>query len=307
MAINSFASKAKDEVKTITVADAFNQVESKLKGNTSAIAKAQKQINECAIGGMTITQREFDRIINTLTKSSQPAKASQQSKSETESDRALAEALAQEWGTLPPASAAAAAPSSQYKSGQEAKKQVTAQEGTKLVPAELQGKVTYIKTDLQGTDECGSRAVFFAKIISESPEDQINSKIINEKMKKFKAQLCQASIDDVQVAALAVTESIKNFYVIQYDHSNDQLLIMQRTQNSPNDINEIIARLLGNDNERAFFVVNTGNHWVLIAVIKSPGKAPKIFYLNSLNGPLSKDSRMSAYYPLKALVQSLGL
>ena len=268
----------KTTVKTISVANALTMASQVLSGNQLIIAK--QLINDLSIGGETIAQDTFYDIINP------PAPPKKES-------------------AAGPTTAAAGTAADVKNKGE----QVTSLQNTWPVPAALQGKVTYIRTDQQGTNECGYRAAFFAKIISEIPLEKISRQTIDTAIKhdRFKKLICQQFIGDEQVVKLAADQDIKNFYVLEYDKINKVPLIMQRTPGSPDDINEILVRLKIKFNERAYFVINTGNHWVLIAIVKplGLGEKPRVFYLNSLNGPLTENS--SAYPQLIAITKGLEL
>lgn len=175
------------------------------------------------------------------------------------------------------------------------------------VPEALQGKVIYLRTANQGTNECGFHAVFNARIIQGLPSNQITGKALDAGKAAFKKQICQKEIYDDEIIKLANKEQVKNFYIVQYGSANTPLHIMQRSHNSTEDIDTILLELQNPaKSSRAYFAFNTGNHWVLAAAIKQAGMAkPTLYYINSLNSALTQ--KYGAYKFLVALAQVLEL
>lgn len=308
--IKSFASFKAPQTK-VSVASALQTAASVLRGKQ--LDEAKKQINERSIGGTTIAYDEVNRIIENILSQAHATSSSSSAGSSTASSASDLElndmnailaslGLGQSNKKSKTEATPSAATNSQKKTA-EHKKQV---ETDPLVPSALRGKVTYIRTQQQGTNECGFRAVFFAKIISELPTDKINTQNINSKMELFRKKICQRFIEDPELIALANKEKIENLYAIYYHKKDKTFGSLQRTVKSPSSLDEMIARLHDTGERRAYFVLNINNsHWVLMAVIKPARENPKIFYLDSLNNPIRPGT--SIYDQLIAFTQALGL
>lgn len=334
LATKNFGSHA--PVKTITVSEAINRAATMLRG--PQIDRAIKYINERSQGGTIIAENIIDSIVERvlvelplarplakkedadLKKAIQESLKNQSKDQENEEINALLARL-----NLQPTAAGKGDTKIQKDAddlAQAIKQSLNpSQSNLPLVPAGLAGKVTYIPTVMQTNNECGSRAAFAAKILSQLPNVEnmgvkTISEHINEGIKKFDAakKVCYYIIYDSKVLELAHKENIKNFYIMQYGKIGESFLplILQRTSNSYANINTMYNVLKNSPKrEEAYFIFNTGDplkggyHWVLAAVIKPIGKKPKIFYLDSLNDPIKPGSFI--YKTLHKLTQDLGL
>jgi len=274
---NISVQKAIDQAQMIVPANQFSSVVTKIN-------------NQALKGGMEITVRNLNSIISQALSNPTPATVTAKpEKTLTATKKAGDESLS---SILEKIRLSESTPS-------EAK--------TLPVARTLHSKITYLVTEDQGTDECGYHVVFNAKIIQGLAPAEITGAAINAQKKSFKNKICQEQIFDDEIIILANQEGISNFYILQYSGTEtDPLVIMQRSKDSSNDIGEVIASLQGTKAARAYFAINSGAHWVLAIVVKQAGSnKPKLYYINSLNSPLTEE--YGAYKTLVALTKALGL
>lgn len=324
--ITMFSAHApKPIIKSIPVAQALHRAAQVLRGNQLDLAR--KYINELSQGGMTIQEKHVEPIINrVLNQTSGLAKpgatptqkpADKKETKDPELEKAIQASLkekkeADALDTLLKNLSLANTPPHQPP---------TREQNKSLIPAGLQGKITYVKTQKQVKNECGSRATYAAKIVSQIPHpENMDAKAIAEKInreiKKFDTakKICYFIIDDKKIIEMANQEHIKNFYVIQYGKLEGiyKPLILQRTAGSLESIDVMYDRLKNSKmKEQGYFVFNTGDpqkggyHWVLVAAIKPTGKRVQLWYFDSLNHRIMPGSFI--YKALYQLAKDMGL
>ena len=177
------------------------------------------------------------------------------------------------------------------------------------LPADLHGKVFYVKVEQQGIDECGYRSVYNAKAFDEllSSGKTITSAAINARMKELATLIAmdqnKTSPEDQMHFCQIV--GIDNTYICEFRRIEKRLAFYYGPESDPK-AQIMLKSMHENENQaRVFFFCNAGDHWTNMILIKNRGAKPFIVYMNSQNAPLTKES--FGYQMLCLLAEQLGI
>ena len=151
-----------------------------------------------------------------------------------------------------------------------------------------QAKLLYANPQTGST--CGYHATFNAKAIQDLVQEgkAITEKNVQEYARKYFHHLSNHSLETVEIIMLARVLGLKNVYFLAYDKKIG--VKPAGVFDVEHDLDTMLQTAKTKKAALAHFICNTGNHWVLLSLIKKPGKKPYLVYLDSINGKVTLDS-----------------
>ncbi len=107
----------------------------------------------------------------------------------------------------------------------------------------------------------------------------------------------KGSTNNEQVAALARTIPGFSDEMAIFDHTPNGYIFLSASKHTnvqhphigKKALKEILCNVKYGAAHRAHFVYNTGNHWVLVSIVKTPGQKPCMVYMDSCNKPVTPE------------------
>lgn len=111
-----------------------------------------------------------------------------------------------------------------------------------------------------------------------------------EKAAALRAYIEGNNLFDYQVYQLAQRLGLKRFLIFAFNRNLQTFYETSRSSNFDRhaSLEEIITLIKTNQGDDHYFILNTGGHWVVVALVKLGNQPPQLIYLDSMNARLDE-------------------
>lgn len=154
--------------------------------------------------------------------------------------------------------------------------------------------IRHLRTGGQKGATCGGHATINARAVQQVLEsnEQVTSKTMQAKAEALQGYIQRENLSDYEIYCLTQQVGLHSGFVFALNKNIGSFYEINRAaaMGANKGVNEIFSMIQNSPAGDYYFVLNTGGHWITVAIIKSLYQLPQVLVLDSGNSPLEEGS-----------------